>query len=175
MPRPGYDAAGNLKELPDRTDPTKCERYSYDYRNRLIKIEHSDDYDEETPTWSTVVQYEYDGLNRRVKKDLASGTDVVYLYDGWQVVEEREWDAGDSAWEARRQFVWGGLYIDEALLFDKDTDSDGDCTEGSGGSSRYLYAQQANFNVVALTDSAGAGSTPRARSISSATRQLLAP
>ena len=154
MPRPGYDAAGNLKELPDRTDPTKCERYSYDYRNRLIKIEHSDDYDEETPTWSTVVQYEYDGLNRRVKKDLASGTDVVYLYDGWQMLEERELDG--EAWEARRQFVYGGLYIDEPVAFDKDTDSDGDCTEGNGGSSRYLYAQQANFNVVALTDSAGA-------------------
>jgi len=77
-----HDAAGNLKELPDRTIPTtKAERYNYDYRNRLIKIEHSDNYDEETPTWSTVVQYEYDGLNRRVKKDLAAGTDVVYLWE----------------------------------------------------------------------------------------------
>jgi hypothetical protein len=38
-----HDAAGNLKELPDRTDLSKAERYSYDYRNRLIKIEHSDE------------------------------------------------------------------------------------------------------------------------------------
>jgi len=149
-----HDAAGNLKELPDRTIPTtKCERYSYDYRNRLIKIEHSDDYDEETPTWSTVVQYEYDGLNRRVKKDLASGTDVVYLWDEWQMIEEQELD--ESAWEARRQYVYGGLYVDEPVVFDKDTNSDGDCTEGNGGSTRYLYAQQANFNVVALTDGSG--------------------
>jgi RHS repeat-associated protein len=120
----------------------------------LIKIEHSDDYDEETPTWTTVVQYEYDGLNRRVKKDLASGTDVVYLWDRWQMLEEQELDG--ETWEARRQYVYGGLYIDEPVTFDKDTDSDGDCTEGNGGSTRYLYAQQANFNVVALTDSAGA-------------------
>ena len=28
--------------------------------------------------------YLYDKLNRRVKEDLDSSTDVVYLYDGWQ-------------------------------------------------------------------------------------------
>ena len=46
------------------------------------------------------------------------------------------------------------MYIDEHLIFDKDTDDDGDCTDG-GGSSRYFYAQQANWNVVAVTDSSG--------------------
>ena len=109
---------------------------------------------EATPTWSTVVTYYHDGLNRRVKKDLDTGTDVDYLYDGWQVLEEREWDSGDSKWEPRRQYVYGGFYIDEVLIFDKDTDDDGDCTDG-GGSSRYFYAHQANFNVVAVTDSSG--------------------
>ena len=121
------DSAGNLKDIPDRTDTTKAERYTYDYRNRLIKVEHSDDYDEETPTWSTVVEYYYDGLNRRVKKDLpGAGVDVMFLYDGWRCVEEKELDG--ETWEARRQFVHGGLYIDEVLLFDKDTDDDSDCT-----------------------------------------------
>jgi len=98
-----------------------------------------------------------------VKKELTSGTDVIYLYDGWQVIEEREWDengepgGGDDAWEACRQYIYGGTYIDEPLIFDKDTDSDGDCTDDPGtGSSRYFYCQQANFNVVALTDDTGA-------------------
>jgi RHS repeat-associated protein len=77
---------------------------------------------------------------------------VVYLYDGWQVVEERELDG--ATWEARRQFVYGGVYIDEPLIFDKDTDADGDCVD-AGGSSRYFYAQQANFNVVAVTSGDG--------------------
>jgi len=43
------------------------------------------------------------------------------------------------------------------LIFDKDTDSDGDCTDDPGtGSDRYFYCRQANYNVVALTDDAGA-------------------
>ena len=34
----GASKSGNLYVLPDRTDPTnKADRYSYDYRNRLIK------------------------------------------------------------------------------------------------------------------------------------------
>jgi len=96
-----------------------------------------------------VATYTYDGLNRRVKKDLTAGTDVVYLYDGWRCIEEREWDAGDEAWEPRRQYVYGGQYIDELLIFDDDSDGNGTCT-------RYYYCQQANYNVVALTDSTGA-------------------
>ncbi len=64
-------------------------------------------------------------LPRRVKKDRATGTDVVYLYDGWQVLEEREWDtngegAEDDKWVPRRQYVYGGIYIDEVLSFDRD-------------------------------------------------------
>ena len=62
------------------------------------------------------------------------------------MLEEREWDtngegAEDDKWEPRRQYVYGPTYIDEVLIFDKDTDDDGDCTDG-GGSSRCFYAQQ---------------------------------
>ena len=42
--------------------------------------------------FSADAQYSYDGLNRRVKKDLATGTDVLYIYDGWRCIEERDWD-----------------------------------------------------------------------------------
>ena len=83
-----------------------------------------------------------------MKKDLTTGTDVVYLYDGWSCIEEREFD--DPNWEARRQYVYGGQYIDEVLLFDKDTNDDGVCDDA-----RYIYCQDANFNVVALTDNVG--------------------
>ena len=76
----------------------------------------------------------------------------------WRVLEEREWDtngegAEDDKWEPRRQYVYGSICIDEVLILDKDTD-DGDCTDG-GGSSRHFYTQQANWNVVAVTDSFG--------------------
>jgi len=156
-----HDDAGNLSILPDRANPTTtADCFTYDYRNRLIKVEHTTTYDQQPPTWNTVVQYFYDGLNRRVKKDLTSGTDVIYLYDGWQCIEEREDDGG--TWEARRQYVYGGRYIDEPLIFDKDYDSDGICTDfnygGSRGAHRYYYAQQVNYNVTAMVVDDGDGS-----------------
>ena len=66
---------------------------------------------------------------------------------GWQVLDDRKRDtngegAEDNKWEPRRQYVYGDTYIDEVLIFDKDTHDDGDCTDG-GGSSRHLYCQQA--------------------------------
>ena len=153
-----HDDAGNLHILPDRTNPgTTAQRFTHDYRNRLIKIENTTTYNQETPTWNVVVQYFYDGLNRLVKKHLTSGAETIYLYDGWRCIEEREWDTNlegeqDDAWEARRQYVYGGIYIDEPLIFDKDSEGgDGVCDNA-----RYFYCQQANYNVVAMTDSSGA-------------------
>jgi len=40
-----------------------------------------------------------------VKKDLATGTDIVYIYDGCRVIEERELDG--QTWETRPQYVFG--------------------------------------------------------------------
>jgi RHS repeat-associated protein len=156
------DAAGNLRVLADRTATANADRYIYDYRNRLIKVEHATNYNvgaqdpEAAANWSPVVDYIYDGLNRRVKKDLpGEGVDVMFLYDGWRTIEEREED-GANNWEARRQYVHGDRYIDELLIFDKDTNGDGDCTEGEGtGSTRYLYCHNNNYNVMALADAAG--------------------
>jgi len=77
-------------------------------------------------------------------------------------IEEREFDAGDQQWEPRRQYVYGGRYIDEPLVFDKDADDDGICTDfnygGSRGAHRYYYAQQVNFNVTAMVVDDGDGS-----------------
>jgi len=74
-----------------------------------------------------------------VRKDLTSGDDVIYLYDGWRRVQDYFWDAVAEAWEPKREYIWGGTYIDELLAFSDD----------DGGSQRYLVCQQANFNVVA--------------------------
>jgi len=53
-------------------------------------------------------------FNRRAKECVDNDNQILYLYDGWQVVEEREWDENgeseeDDAWEARRQYVYGGV------------------------------------------------------------------
>ena len=69
------------------------------------KVEHTTTYDHETPTWNTVVQY-FCGGNRRVKKDLTTGTDTIYSYDGWQCIEERELDG----------HTWGP-HLSNALIY----------------------------------------------------------
>ena len=80
-----HDDAGNVRFLPDRTDPAnEADKMVYDYRNRLIQIWHTTDYDPEDPEGSDwgeapVVRYYYDAFNRRIKKVLTTGNDVVYL------------------------------------------------------------------------------------------------
>jgi len=73
-----YDAAGNLVKLDRDVDPQTTERlqFAYDYRNRLIRVEELNG---ALLTWDTRAEYFYDALNRRVKKNLTSTTDTVYL------------------------------------------------------------------------------------------------
>ena len=73
-------------------------------------------------------------------------------YDGWRCIEERELDGED--WEARRQYVFGNQYLDQVSIFDKDTDDDGDCTD-AGGSTRFYYCRDANYNITVLLDTGG--------------------
>jgi len=83
----------------------------------------------------------------RTEKDLTTGNDVVYLYDGWRRVRDYKLDG--ETWMPTREYVWGGTYIDELIAFTDDTHEDGDF-EDAGGSERYLVCQQANYNVVAV-------------------------
>ena len=79
-----HDAAGNITYIPDTSSPCgdAGRRLTYDFRNRLIEVEATTDYQSETPAWSTVATCHYDGLNRKIKKVLDNGTDVVYIYSG---------------------------------------------------------------------------------------------
>jgi RHS repeat-associated protein len=101
---------------------------TYDAWNRLVK----------TDDGTTVVEYGYDGMNRRITKASGGTTRHYYYNDQWQVLEERL----NASSSADRQYVWGQRYIDDLVL--RDT------------SSERLYAlQDALFNVVALTDDDG--------------------
>ncbi|MBL8881030.1 MAG: hypothetical protein JNG88_18090, partial [Phycisphaerales bacterium] len=72
-----------------------------------------------------------------------------FYYAGWRVVE-----LCDKATPAATlgQFVYGTQYIDEAVVYDRNTDvnSDNDCVD-SGGSQRYVYHQDVNYRVMSLT------------------------
>jgi RHS repeat-associated protein len=143
-----HDAAGNLSQ--DGTNATTSRKFVYDFRNRLINVKKLDD--------TVIATYHHDGLNRRVHRKVENSGSLneerVYLYDNWQVAEELKADGGN--WPTDRQYVYGGRYIDEVLVMDVNTDpgSDNDCTDG-GGSKRYLFCENNNWNVLALTDETG--------------------
>ena len=70
-----YDEAGNLIG-----DGEKL--YVYDDRNLLTEVRDADDN-------ALIARYAYDALRRRISGEKSDGTITDYIYDGWQVVEER--------------------------------------------------------------------------------------
>ena len=121
-----YDDCGNL------TTDKSGYVYTYDYENRLIKI---------TDGVSTVVEYTYDGLGRRIEKDDNIGNAVTtYIYSGWQVLTEYE--DPDVGATVERDFIWGN-YLDESLMMIVDDTTD------------YYFAHDHLYSPVALLNSSG--------------------
>jgi RHS repeat-associated protein len=92
-----YETNGNLTDDGINT-------YVYDYDNRLVS---STDLSLET------VSFEYDGFGRRVKKEVG-GVATYFVYDGDQVIEERDMFGGLVA-----SYVFG-TGIDEMLIMFRD-------------------------------------------------------
>ena len=144
---PVHNRAGNMTTIPKPGDPTSSFDATYDAWNRLVKLEEGA---------NTVAEYVYDGAKRRVvKRTYESGqldetrhfcyTDPLK----WQVIEERLELSGEISANADRQFVWGLRYIDDFVLRDHDTDSNGTLDE------RLYGLQDANWNVTAIADTSG--------------------
>ncbi len=140
---PAYNRNGNMTTVPQPADPTKGYTATYDAWNRLVKIV-------DVPTGQTVQENAYDGRTFRVvKKSYTAGvlseTRQLFYSTGWQVVEKRV----GAATAAERQFVWGLRYLDDLIVRDRDT-------TGGGSLIERLYAlQDANWNVMAISNSAG--------------------
>jgi RHS repeat-associated protein len=69
---------------------------------------------------------------------------VFYYSTNWQVIQEQ------VAGVTTQQYVWSPVYVDALIFRERDTDADGILDE------RLWAVQDANFNVVALTDDSGA-------------------
>jgi len=123
--------------------------YVYDALNRLVQVGVSGG--------ATLANYYYDALGRRVRKDIAdlggglggltgdipAGT-TDYLYDGQQIIEDRNpFGGGGSTDTAITQYVWG-RYIDELIQM----------RTVSGPVDQYLLSDLL-YRAVALTDSSG--------------------
>ena len=123
-----YDKNGN-------TTQKGTQRYTYDYRNQIVKAVGS-------PT-DPEVYYKYDALGRRVEKKVTLGGQINttnYYYSGHQVIEER--DGFDTL---KKQFVYGSG-IDEIIRVDK---FDG------ATSTPYYYHTNGIGSVTAITDESG--------------------
>jgi len=95
-----YDGNGNLTDDGVQT-------YYYDFENRMTKVVRNSD-------GQTLAEYHYDPFGRRAKKITDNGSTVVnYLYDGPQVIEER-----DGNWTLQARYI-NGYGIDEPLLLQK--------------------------------------------------------
>jgi RHS repeat-associated protein len=135
---PAYDRAGNMVVTPKPGDPANAWDVTYDAWNRVVEVTDG----------TTTITYQYDGAGRRIVRDDGS-TDEHFYYDGDQVVETRVPD-GMSGYETDKQYVWSLRYIDSPILRDvyaSDVLQAGD---------RIYYLTDANHNVTAVTDVAGA-------------------
>jgi len=142
---PGYDAAGNVKAFHTSETP---DLLAYDAWNRLVRYQYSGEDDQ--------ADYEYDGLNRRLRKSFDGWYHDYYYNISWQLLEVRK----DGAAAALEQYIWSLRYIDSPVL--RDRDADGNAATGdlgaaaSGMEQRVYYLTDGNFNVTALAGTDGA-------------------
>ena len=92
---PTYDANGNLTK--DETGRT----FKYDSWNRLVEVKNSGG--------TTLANYKWDGIGRRVRETRGATTTDLYYSDQWQVIEERVGSATTMS------FVWSPVYVDAMI------------------------------------------------------------
>lgn len=142
----GYDADGNLETWNDGTTTTL---YTYNAENRLIAVEPA------IPSnGDTKVAFLYDYMGRRAQKvvsqyvsDAWTVTDeTFFVYDGWNLVQERHAGGG-----MKRQYV-SGLDLSGSL---QGAGGIGGLLFATDGLVGYHYLYDANGNVGQLLDTGG--------------------
>ncbi|WP_146561198.1 RHS repeat domain-containing protein [Posidoniimonas corsicana] len=128
-PTPGYDNNGNMTSMPQPKSLGASYGATWDAWNRLVSLDDS----------GVVQANAYDGLGRRITRAEGATTTHFYYSNQWQCLEQRE----NSSTSASKQLVWGTRYVDDLVL--RDTPSE-----------RLYSLQDANFNVIAIADNAGA-------------------
>lgn len=141
------DAAGNMTRIPQPTSWSAHFDLKYDAWNRLVEVKDG----------ANLVQTnEFDGLGRRIVRSVFAGGSLdhrvhYYYNENWQILEERKEISGTEYANPLNQYVWHPYYIDALAVRWYDSD-----VTTSGGVVQYYALQDANFNVTAVTDSAGA-------------------
>jgi RHS repeat-associated protein len=136
-----HDAAGNMTAMPKSDDEGVGLTCTCDAWNRLVKVSQGS---------TTVAEYEYDGLNRRIVKSLGTGTvkDHFYFNEDWQELEVRKETSGTISANPFEQFVWHPYYIDALATRFWDAST-------GGTQIQHYFTHDANFNVTSAVDTSG--------------------
>ena len=121
-----YDDNGNLETKTDK-NTTDVTTYQWDAQDQLIQIDRPD---------STTIMYQYDGLGRRIEKNV-DGTITRYVYDGQDILLEYD---GTNTFLARYSH---GDQVDQPLVLQK------------GGVGFFYYHSNHQGSITHLTDSSG--------------------
>jgi RHS repeat-associated protein len=115
-----HDANGNMVLIPGL-------KGKYDARNRLVEVRDSND--------NLIAQYEYNGLNQRIKKTVNNVETKSFFNENWQEIESITNNQVTN-------YIWGLRYIDDLVLREK-------------GEERLYSFADPNWNVVAICDDSG--------------------
>ncbi|MBI1928691.1 hypothetical protein HYR99_31160 [Candidatus Poribacteria bacterium] len=127
-----YDLNGNLVQKTDK-GTGKITQYTYDAENQLIQIQ---EFPDSISLPSKTAGYRYDGLGRRIEKNV-DGVVTRYVYDNEDILLEFD---ESNALMARYTH---GPGIDEPLMMER-------------GGQRFFYHADGLGSITDLTDSAGA-------------------
>jgi RHS repeat-associated protein len=154
---PVHDAAGNMTRMPrpgDEGTAAEALLAVYDAWNRPVRFYKDSNANGslDVGTDALVLTSRYDGMSHRIQKIVAGGTTVTYDYyynEAGQVLEERK-TVGGGATQTYAQYIWDGRYIHSPSCRFRDSDDNGSLDE------TLYYCNDANFNVTALVNTAGA-------------------
>ena len=133
--------------VPRPDNPTAVWGCQYDAWNRLVRVIN-------VAMAQDVARYEYDGLNRRVVKNVFDGGSLdhrlhFYYNESWQLLEVRREEDSTESEDPVEQFVWHPYYIDALATRFWDAAADGQSIE------QHYFTHDANFNVTAALDDSG--------------------
>ena len=137
---PGYDPAGNMTTMPQPNALTDGYAGKFDAWNRLAKLV-------DNITSYTVQENRYDGRNFRVQRLTYTSGTLSETRQFYQSRSGRSWKSASPARRPSGNSSGACAYIDDLVLRDRSAD---------GTLDERLYAlQDANWNVVALSDTSG--------------------
>jgi RHS repeat-associated protein len=143
LPAPTYDRAGNMT-----SDGTL--NYQYDAWNRLVKV--TSDQDWYVNGYIYFAKYGYDGLNRRIEREVYMGSMMApvnhyYYNQNWQMLEDRL-VVGPFGTCGSKEYIWSPRYVDSPIVSFYD-----DPYQPQYNNTLY-YTTDANHNVTATIDAA---------------------